>query len=528
MVIGFAFSPQDITRQSTDCGAEWEIPVQTVKRLQNRRISIDKVIIMSKAKTILWALLVILVSAPAFSQEKPNIVVILADDFGYSSLNSYGADKNLVRTPHVDRIAEAGMRFTEAYTPASICTPTRYALMTGRYPWRSSLKSGVVNPLDPLLPDPDRVTVADWLKDRGYNTACIGKWHLGYGTGPRVDFTGKLSPGPLDLGFDYHFGVPQNHGDMHGVYIENDRIYGLRSRKVQPYSRTFYGPQYVGYDAPQRVNKNVMGDLTDKTVHWLKQQDRQTPFFLYFAAVAVHHPITPSDAMRGLSDCGPYGDFIQDLDMSVGRIVETLEYMNLVDNTLMIFTSDNGGDIPSNRPEAPEIQAQRHGLKINGDLRGDKHTIWEGGTRVPFIVSWPGRVKAGTTSNDMINMLDVFATVCEITDGKLPDSREVAPDSFSFLPSLKQSRGAHQRMSMVTADARGMQAIRMGDWKYIDNTTPGAWSEGKQETFKNVEPQLYNLADDPSESTNLVDKKPDVARKLAEELNRIRKARLTR
>jgi len=483
---------------------------------------------MSKARTILWTLLVILMSTPAFSQEKPNIVFILADDFGYSSLNSYGADKNLLRSPHIDRIAEAGMRFTNAYTPASICTPTRYALITGRYPWRSPLKSGVVNPLGPLLPDPDRITVADWLKERGYNTACIGKWHLGYGTGPKVDFTGKLSPGPLDLGFDYHFGVPQNHGDMHGVYIENERIYGLRSRKVQPYSRTFYGPQYVGYDAPQRVNKDVMGDLTDKAVQWLKQQDRQTPFFLYFAAVAVHHPITPSDTMRGLSDCGPYGDFIQDLDMSVGRIVETLEYMNLVDNTLIIFSSDNGGDIPSNKPQAPEIQAQTYGLKINGDLRGDKHTIWEGGTRVPFIVSWPGRVKAGSISNDMINMVDVFATICDITDGKLPDSKEVAPDSFSFLPCLKQSRGARQRMSMVTADARGMHAIRMGDWKYIDNTTPQAWSEGKQGTFKNVEPQLYNLADDPSESVNMVDEKPDIARQLARELNRIRKSRVTR
>jgi len=503
--------------------------VDEVRIPHNQRISIDKADMMSIARAILWTLLVIVMSSPASSQERPNIVVVLADDFGYASLNSYGADRNLVRTPHIDRIAEAGMRFTNAYTPASICTPTRYALITGRYPWRSPLKSGVVNPLGPLLPDPDRTTVADWLQERGYNTACIGKWHLGYGTGPKVDFTGTLSPGPLDLGFDYHFGVPQNHGDMHGVYIENDRIYGLRSRKVQPYSRTFYGPQYVGYDAPQRVNKDVMGDLTDKAVQWLKQQDGQTPFFLYFAAVAVHHPITPSDTMRGLSDCGPYGDFIQDLDMSVGRIVETLAYMNLMDNTLIIFSSDNGGDIPSNRPEAPEMQAQRAGLKINGDLRGDKHTIWEGGTRVPFMVSWPGRVEAGSISDEMISMVDVFATICDITDGRLPDSKEIAPDSLSFLSCLnKSSKEAHPRTSMVTADARGMHAIRMGDWKYIDNTTPEAWSQRKHGTFKNVQPQLYNLANDPSESTNLVDEKPDIARELASELNRIRNARSTR
>ena len=462
------------------------------------------------------------------SGERPNVVVILADDFGYGSANSYGADTHLVRTPQIDRIAQAGMRFTDAHTPASICTPTRYGLLTGRYPWRSSLKSGVVNPLDPLLPDPDRHTIADWLKDRGYRTAAIGKWHLGYGTGPKVDFTGKLSPGPLDLGFDYHFGVPQNHGDMHGVYIENERIYGLKSRKMQPYSRTFYGPPYRGYDAPQRVNKDVMEDLTDRAVGWLKRQDRQTPFFLYFAAVAVHHPITPSDAMRGVSDCGPYGDFIQDLDLSVGRIVQTLEYMNLKDNTLIIFTSDNGGEIPRNRAGAPEIQAQEAGLKINGDLRGDKHTIWEGGTRVPFIVSWPGKVEAGSVCNDMINMVDVFATVCDVTSGRLPESRETAPDSLSFLSSLLGSGRKQHRVSMVTADARGMHALRRGPWKYIDNSTPEAWSGDGRGVFKNVKPQLYNLADDPGESRNLADQKPEMVNELAAELDRIRKAGATR
>ena len=188
---------------------------------------------------------------------RPNIVFILADDFGYGSLNSYGADKNLLRTPHVDRIADTGMRFTDAYTPASICTPTRYSFLTGRYPWRTSLKSGVVNPDDPLLPNPDRVTIADWLKERGYNTAAIGKWHWGYGEGERAKRTNylKWSPGPLDLGFDYHFGVPNNHGDGFNVFIENDHIYGLRSNRIQPYSKSFYGRPYTGFDAPQRETK---------------------------------------------------------------------------------------------------------------------------------------------------------------------------------------------------------------------------------------------------------------------------------
>lgn len=454
--------------------------------------------------------------------EKPNIVFILADDLGYSSLNSYGADKNLVRTPHIDRLAEEGMRFTHASTPASICTPTRYGFLTGRYPWRSSLKFGVLEPLDPLLPDPERVTIADWLHEYGYNTAAIGKWHLGYGEKDPVDFTGKLSPGPLELGFDYHFGVPQNHGDFLGVYIENDHIYGLRSGKTALYSKTYYGEPYLGFDAPQRVNKDVMNDLTDKTVDWIKKQSGENPFFLYFAAVAVHHPITPSDYMRGLSDCGPYGDFIQDLDMCVGRILETLEYMNLTQNTIVIFSSDNGGFIPGNRPDAPETQAIRHGMKINGDLRGDKHTIFEGGTRVPLIVKWPGNVAEGSVTEDMVNLIDIFATVCEITDGKMPAIKDVAPDSYSFLPSLLNSANESPRTSMVTADANGMQAIRMGEWKYIDETPPENLPENSMKRIRKFKPQLYNLSEDPGEENNLFEEKQDIVKKLRRELQRIR------
>ena len=475
--------------------------------------------------------------------QKPNIVFILADDFGYSSLNSYGADKSLIRTPHIDRIADAGMRFTNASTPASICSPTRYGFLTGRYPWRSSLKYGVTHIFSELLPDTKRVTVADWLKERGYNTAAIGKWHLGYGHAPDkkdpnthtrdvdpVEYAKKVSPGPLDLGFDYHFGVPQNHDDALGVFIENDHIYGIRSNKIHPYSRSFYGQRYIGFDAPQRVNEDVMEVLTDKSVEWLKKQTKDDPFFLYFAAVAVHHPSTPSGYMRGMSDCGPYGDFIQDLDLSVGRIIETLEYMNLLENTIIIFSSDNGGDIPAieRHPEAPENQAIRYGLKINGDLRGDKHTIYEGGTNVPFIVSWPGTVKEGSLSEDMINLLDIFATVCEITDGNLPESKDVAPDSYSFLPSLLNKSNPHPRTSMVTADANGMRALRDGNWKYIDDTPPDGLPDDRLKRLEDFEPQLYDLSKDPGETTNLYHDNPTMAKKLSEELKRIKKANSTR
>lgn len=459
--------------------------------------------------------------------QKPNVVFILADDFGYSSVNSYGADKNLVRTPNIDGLAEAGMRFTHAHTPASICTPTRYGILTGRYPWRSRLKFGVTNPVDELLPEPERVTIADKLKQQGYNTAHIGKWHLGYGTKP-LDYTKSMSPGPLDLGFDYHFGVPQNHGDMLGVYIENEHIYGLRSDKVEQYSRTFYGTPYIGYDAPQRVNKNTMEDLTDKSISWIKSQSSDKPFFLYFAAVAVHHPITPSDYMRGLSDCGPYGDFIQDLDLSVGRILETLEYMGLMENTIVIFSSDNGGEIPGNKPDAPENVAIKYGLKINGDLRGDKHTIFEGGTNVPFIVKWPGKVEQGSESDELINLIDIFATVVDITGNDLPNNKDVAPDSYSFLPTLLNKENAKPRTSMVTADAKGMQAVRIGNWKFIDNTPPEGFPESRMNQYKKEDLQLYNLAIDPAETENLYEKNPEKAKELLNELNRIRNASFTR
>ena len=468
--------------------------------------------------------LLIFCSISASSQNLPNIVFILADDFGYGSVNCYGADESLVRTPHINHIAEQGMRFTNAYTPASICSPTRYGFLTGRYPWRSALKFGVMNVCDTLLIDPDRITIADYLKQQGYNTAAIGKWHLGYGNVQDHDYTGTLSPGPLDLGFDYHFAVPQNHDDMTGVYIENDQVYGLRSKELHPYSKSFYGKQYMGLDAPQRVNVDVMDDLTGKTVEWIRKQNEQTPFFIYFGAVAVHHPITPSEYMRGMSGCGPYGDFIQDMDRCVGKIIEALSYKGFLGNTIIIFTSDNGGDIPYNDPLRPETSAMNAGLKSNGILRGDKHTIYEGGSRVPFIVSWPGVIEENSYSDDLISLLDVFATLGDIIMKPLPEkNKEIAPDSYSFYPSLTQTKGKGKRGSLVYADANGMHAIRSGDWKYIDDTPPDNLpGERKARLQKDFKTQLYNLNSDPSEEKNLIDENPDKFISLSKQLDKIR------
>ena len=219
---------------------------------------------------------------------------------------------------------------------------------------------------------------------------------------------------------------------------------------------------------------------------------------------------------------------IQDVDLSVGRIIETLKYLNLYDNTIIIFTSDNGGVIPENKPEEEESQAIELGLKINGNLRGRKHTIWEGGTNVPFIVSWPGKVEQRSVSNDLVNLTDFFATVADISGNSLPNDKDVASDSFSFLPSLLKKENKNPRKSMITADSKGMHAIRIGDWKYIDNTPPPGFPQKMMNQFKNEITQLYNLKDDPAEQINLYDKHPDKVKQLLDELNRIRNASSSR
>lgn len=457
----------------------------------------------------------------------PNIVLILADDLGYGSVGCYGADPALVRTPAIDRLATEGVRFTDASTPSSVCSPTRYGLLMGRYPWRTRMKYGVVNVDDPLLPDPSRMSLARWLKQQGYRTAAIGKWHLGYGTMSNKkpqDWTGVLRPGALELGFDYHFAVPQNHGDKTGIYIENDRIYGLESDKVFPYSRCFYGMPYYGFDAPQRDNKQVMEDLTDRAIDWL-QKPSQDPFFLYFAPVAVHHPITPSNKMRGESGCGPYGDFIQDLDLSIERICQTLKRMGASEDTVVIVTSDNGGDIPT-QLERPERVAQALGLEINGKLRGDKHSIWEGGVRVPFVVRWPGKLAKGTTSTAMINLVDIFATLVELVDGKPPATEDVAPDSVSFYQALLHPEQASEtpRSEMIVTNAEGIFAMRQGPWKYIEGQLPQTWKSQRKGPYQGqAARQLYHLGNDPGEQHNVIEAHPQIAEQMQKRLNAVRK-----
>jgi len=462
------------------------------------------------------------------AQESPNIVIILADDLGYGSANCYGADVRHIRTPNIDRLAEEGIKFLDAYTPGSVCTPTRYALLTGRYAWRGRLKYGVLSPPEgPLLIEPELLTLPEYLKEHGYQTAHVGKWHLGYTNLDNVeDLSAQpLEPGPRSLGFDYHFGIPNNIDWLPKVYVENESIWGLRSVGKHPYGKSSYkGQRYHGYDAPQRITTKVTQDLSDAARNWIfkaVRQNHQKPFFLYFALVGVHNPISPSEKWRGSSGVGSYGDYIHDVDHSVGEVLDALAYSGVLDNTIVVFTSDNGGDTG----QIEEQQARDKGFKNNGDLRGDKHTIWEGGFKVPFVVRWPKMIKEGRQSDRMINIVDIFATLQEIVGGKVLGPQTAGADSFSFsCELLGNASEKNSRETMVLNNVLGVVAIRINDWKYIEGKAEKPLNKGQQKGLSDeLKPQLYNLKQDPVEARNLIDEFPEIAEKMQETLNRIRR-----
>jgi arylsulfatase A-like enzyme len=470
---------------------------------------------MKPKKIFLQILILFVITDVLFAQSTPNIVIILADDLGYGSVNCYGAPKTLIRTPHIDQLASEGMRFTDANTPGSVCSPTRYALLTGRYAWRGRLQYGVLQPPEgALLIEEDLLTLPAYLQQRGYRTAHIGKWHLGYTNQENVeDLSAQpLVPGPRSVGFDYHFGVPNNIDWRPKVYIENEEIWGLRSKGTAPYGKSSYkGQAYHGYDAPQRVTTKVVEDLNNKAREWIFEnvrEDPDKPFFLYFAQVAIHNPIAPAEKLRGSSNCGPYGDYIHDLDCSVGEIMDALAYAGVLDNTLVIFTSDNGGDIG----QIEEQQAREAGLRNNGVFRGDKHLIWEGGFRVPFIARWPGRIEEAAVTDRMVNLVDVFATVQELISGEVLPPTEAGADSYSFYDELIGERKVSSlRPHMVINNVRGVLAIRKGPWKYIEGVSAAPLSEGARKNLASeLEPQLYNLETDISESENRIGEFPKI------------------
>lgn len=463
---------------------------------------------------------------------KPNVLIILSDDLGWGSVGCYGADPALVRTPHIDRLAREGRRFTDGNTTSSVCSPTRYALLTGRYCWRTSLISEVLGTTAPLHIETKRLTIASMLKSQGYTCAAVGKWHLGYGTQERCDFTKELKPGPLEIGFDYHFSVPANHGDLSGVYVENHWVHGLNrespSSPSPPYvtmgQQKGKAVKTLDLNAPKRVDENVMKTLTDKMVAWIGQQSAARPFFAYFTPVAVHNPITPSKLTAGKSKGGPFCDFISDLDLSVGRVLAALDEKGLAQDTLVLFSSDNGGVNKPDNATLVQTEAQKAGLKPVGPFHGGKHDVWEGGFRVPYILRWPARIPAGTVCDETVSIVDTLASIAAIIGADLPKATQAAEDSHDVSKAwLGENHPSPIRPDLIVHSADGNFAIRKGGYKWIegvpaDDVKPAA----KKARATQHRRQLFDLRDDIAEEKEIAAQHADIVKDLEALLNRYR------
>lgn len=482
---------------------------------------------MKPILTLLAALLLApLADLPAADLKRPNVILILADDLGYGDLGCYGATK--VKTPNIDRLANEGRRFMHAYTPGSVCSPTRYGLMAGRYFWREPRHPpiGVIQPGAPLLFDLDRITLAKLFQKNGYATAAIGKWHLGFGESDRPDYRydfsqEEIKPGPKEAGFDYFFGMAANVINSPMIYIENHRFFGRKpGDKVERVGRETVKPW-----SPEAEFKfdHVGGDIARQAVKYIENAPDQKPFFLYIASNIPHHDITPSSDFVGKSECGPYGDFIQELDAHVGLILEACKKKGVLDNTLVIFTSDNGGVVlPETEKQNPFGQARQAGHLTCGTLRGGKGGIYEGGFRVPFIIRWPGQVPAGTRTDTLFCLNDTLATCAEILGEKLPD--HAGEDSFSALAAWKGEKNAKVRDQVILKSSSGIFSIREGDWKLIEGNENLKAASGNPENRN----QLYHLANDPSETKDLWNEQPAWVKRLSALLAKARQETRTR
>lgn len=492
------------------------------------------------------------------AQNKPNVVYIYADDLGYGDTGVYGATR--VYTPNIDNLASEGKRFTDAHTVSAVCTPSRYALLTGEYPIRANNLAGAIFDRDSLLIDPDQFTLADLFKEQGYATACVGKWHLGFGEKRPVNWNGELKPGPLELGFDYYFGVPVLNSHPPFVYVENHYVVGLE--KDDPF---VWGEEANTAPYPEKWNKwdqkiggaekahkiyvdSLVGTTLKDTAQAFIRRHRNEPFFLYYATTNIHHPFTPAKRFLGRSDAGRYGDFIEELDWIVGEIMKTLDEEGIADNTILILTSDNGGMLNRGGQDA---YAMDH--KLNGDLLGFKFDAWEGGHRIPFMVRWPGKIKPGTVSDKLISSnVDMIATFASIFGRKLKEGEAV--DSFNVMPIFLDETNQEVRDELLIAPNNLKNlALRKEDWMYISSQGGGGFA-GKYrglhdfggapatvfthqknsdiengELKENAPPaQLYNLKTDLSETENLFEQYPEIVKEMREKLEEIRNSKKTR
>jgi arylsulfatase A len=476
--------------------------------------------------------------ATALWAATPNIVLINADDLGYGDLSCYGATK--LRTPHIDKLAAEGRRFTDAHSASAVCTPSRYALLTGEYPVRKNAYSPVFHRTG-LLIDTDRRSIGGLLQDAGYATACIGKWHLGFGKSA-PDWNGDLKPGPLEVGFDYYYGVPVVNSHPPFVYVENHRVVGLLPEDPIKIGRKFKAktklhPEKMGIvgvgggDAAHALydDEYVGTHLTEKAVDWIGQQSADKPFFLYLATTNIHHPFTPHPRFQGSSECGAYGDFVHELDWIVGEVVKALDKKGVTDNTLLIFTSDNGGML-----NIGGQQARALGHHKNGKLLGFKFDAWEGGHRVPFIAKWPGKIPAGTSSDQLVSNIDMMATFSAITGTALEPDEGV--DSVNILPALTGTPAVPVRDQLLLAGWKPSHlSLRDGKWMYIPARAGGGFTAPKRgghafggpasfpftgQENSDIEggklkpgappAQLYDLEADPYQANNVLASHPEV------------------
>ncbi|MFN8347951.1 MAG: arylsulfatase [Spirosomataceae bacterium] len=473
----------------------------------------------------------------------PNIVYILADDLGYGDVSVYNP-QGKIATPNIDKLAAQGMRFTDAHSPSSVCTPTRYALLTGRYPWRSRLPVGVLRGYSRTLIEENRPTVATLLKSQGYQTGVIGKWHLGldwevqpgkeallqtenYGIKTEmlpedIDFTKKPTGGPVTAGFDYSYVLPASLDMPPYCYLENQQLteqptaYTTGNKLESGYTGPFWRE---GKMAPSFDFYGVLPEFIGKANAFLKKQTAAKPFFLYLPLAAPHTPWVPKKDYSGKSKAGEYGDFVQQVDAAVGEVLNTLETSGLAENTIVIFASDNG-------PYWRQNFVKQFDHAAAGKFRGMKGDAFEGGHRIPFIVRWPNKVKTNTVSNATTTLANLLSTCAEIVGAK--EAKYTTEDSYSILPVLLgKAKQVKNQPAVVHSSSIGYFAIRKGDWKLIEGLGSGGFTEPRDIKPKAGEApgQLYNLATDISETNNVYEQNPEKVKELTQLLAEIKQSK---
>ena len=466
----------------------------------------------------LWCLTAWVLPTPAATPAKPNIVLILADDLGHGHVSCFNP-QSLIKTPRVDRLASEGIRLTDAHSGSAVCSPTRYGILTGRYAWRTRLKSGVLVPYDPPLIEKDRLTLPAMLRQQGYRAACIGKWHLGWewpgGKAGPHDFTAPITEGPTTRGFDYYFGTDVPNYPPY-AFIENDRL--TTQPTAEKPAANLDGR--VGPMAPGWQFDAILPELTRRSVNYIERCAKEKqPFFLFMTLTSPHEPIAPSAGFRGKSGLdSPLADFIIETDATVGAVVDAVQRAGIVENTLVIFTADNGSSLYSG---AADLQKKGHAPSAG--FRAAKGSIYEGGHRVPFVARWPGRIAAGSRSDRTVCLTDFMATFAALTGARLP--ADSAEDSFDMLPVLLGRSEAAVRGAVVHQSASGRLAIREGPWKLVlpgallpgNLTKPAGGKKGRPNTSgEPTERQLYNLVQDPGETNDVIAAHSDIEKRLAD------------